>query len=299
VNLQPLHKALAAATLLTCWIALPPAIPPAACAERVTERVVDARLVCEETALEPGTTARLGILLQIAPEWHLFWDGCNDTGYPITVTPELPEGFHARPIEWPAPRRILSPGDILDHVYEGRVLLILPVDVPADLPPGADVSLGARLEWVSCHDACEIGGDSVSIRLPVVAHAANGSSNAAAAGRAKSESAPLFAETRARVPVGAGGEVAEWTWNDDTLVVTAPGAKWMAFYPQSACESFVDLVTDSMKEAPRLELRTRAVDGKRVPVRGVLEIRLADSTSPRWVQLSAPAPQARASTSTI
>ena len=295
MNPRSLHSALAAAASLSCWL-----VTPAAAEERAAaERIVNARLICEETALVPGTTAHLGVLLEIAPEWHLFWDGCNDTGYPIAVDPQLPAGFHARPVEWPAPLRVLSEGNILDHIYEGRVLLILPVDVPADLRVGADVSLGARLEWVSCHDACEVGGDSVSIRLPVIAHdaAAKSGSNAAAA-RAKSESAPLFAETRTRVPWGAGGDAVEWTWNDDTLVVSAPSAKWMAFYPQGACESFVDIVSDGLKEASRLELRTRAVDGKRAPVRGVIEIRSEESGAPRWVQLSAPAPQARASSST-
>jgi DsbC/DsbD-like thiol-disulfide interchange protein len=303
VNPHPFHSLHAAclAAVFAFLSLLSWAGPPSALAE---EPPIAVRLVCEETALVPGTVAHLGVLFEIAPQWHLFWDGCNDTGYPIAISPELPPGFQARAAEWPAPLRLASAGDILDHVYEGRVMLILPVEVPADLAVGREVTLGARLEWVSCRDACEIGGDSVTIRLPVMAR--GGEVPAAAAGASAvsgPEVARLFAETRARVPHEDDREAIGWEWRDDTLVVRAQRARSIAFYPSEGCEHFVDILHDGASSASTaggasnlLELRTRAVDGRPAAVRGVVEIQPADdgASAPRFINLDVPAPQGRA-----
>lgn len=306
MNPHPFHPVHAArpAALFAFLSLLSLASPRPALAE---DPIVVARLVCEEAALVPGTVAHLGVLFDIAPEWHLFWDGCNDTGYPIAISPELPPGFHARAAEWPAPLRLASPGDILDHVYEGRVLLILPVDVPADLAAGREVTLGARLEWVSCRDACEIGGDSVSIRLPVIAPGAEAPAAApGASAAAGTEIARLFAETRVRVPHEDDRKAIGWEWRDDTLVVRAQNARSIAFYPREGCEHFVDLLHDGASSASvaggasnLLELRTRAVDGRPAAVRGVVEIQPADggASAPRFINLDVPAPQGRAANS--
>ena len=47
----------------------------------------------------------------------------------------LPAGYKAGEMLWPAPARHVSNGGLLDHVYEGRAMILLPVEVPADAKP--------------------------------------------------------------------------------------------------------------------------------------------------------------------
>ena len=145
--------------------------------------------MAERDALTPGDTLILGVSFTIEKDWHLYGNAANDTGYPIHVTPKLPPGYVALDLLWPAPKRHISPGDILDHVYEERVTLLLPVVVPADARIGDRVELKAHLDWLVCRDLCLPESADVAVRLPVRAIAAP---NMAAA--------PLFAETRARLP---------------------------------------------------------------------------------------------------
>lgn len=245
-----------------------------------SDEPVRARLVCDRTAIEPGGVLRLGVLFDIDAGWHLFWDGCNNTGYPITVRPSFPAGFAARELEWPAPERLVSPGDILDHVYARQVLVMLPVDVPRDAEIGSTVTLSCALEWVACREACVIGGADVSLRLPV-----------AARGRpAASPHAALFERSRARVPQPLAPATAAWSarWEGETLILEAGAARSLAFLPRSGCEMFVDPLSDCAAEGSRLAIHTRRTEHDAGPLRGVLEIHEEGAASPRYVALEVP-----------
>ncbi len=246
----------------------------------VSEEPVRARLVCDRVAIEAGGPARLGILFDIDPGWHLFWDGCNNTGYPIHARPDFPEGITAGELVWPAPERLVSPGDILDHVYAKQVLLILPVEVTEDLEPGASVALSCALEWVACREACVIGGADVSLRLSVVARDA----------AAPSKYAALFEETRARVPGVPAPGVAPYStrWEGDTLILEADGAKSMAFFPRSGCEALVNPLIDCSADGSRLAMRIHPANQTSDSVRGVLEITSQDAAMSRFVALKLP-----------
>jgi DsbC/DsbD-like thiol-disulfide interchange protein/peroxiredoxin len=241
-------------------------------------------LVSESAALVPGTVARLGLLFDIAPGWHLFWNGCNETGYPIAVDPKLPDGFRALDLRWPAPRRLVSPGEILDHVYEGQVLLILAVEVPRDAAPGSSVTLDCDVEWVRCREACVVGESRVEIRLPVALEGPPG------------PDAPLFAAADARIPRPAtfGGEAIRSRWVRETLILEAGGADSLAFFAQDGCASLVNLREDGSARGDRLEVRYRRVEGRLGPARGVLQVSRPGENAPRHftVDLETPPPAA-------
>src|SRR5262245_51700008 len=95
-----------------------------AAAQSAEREPAKARLVSEFDALVPGKTAWLGVSFDLDPEWHLYWCGQSDSGAPIHVEFTLPAGYKGGDLVWPAPKRHLSPGDLLDHVYEKRVTLL-------------------------------------------------------------------------------------------------------------------------------------------------------------------------------
>ena len=107
------------------------------------QTLVSASLLADTTALTPGKPFEVGLLLEMAPGWHTYWEYPGDAGLPTTIAWTLPEGFGAGPIQWPLPRRILEPGDIEVYAYKDKVLLITTILPPADLKEQS-VTLRAR-----------------------------------------------------------------------------------------------------------------------------------------------------------
>ena len=65
----------------------------------------EARLITADTHFIPGRTQDVGISFDIAEGWHLYGNGASDTGYAPQIRLELPPGFTAGEILWPAPHR--------------------------------------------------------------------------------------------------------------------------------------------------------------------------------------------------
>src|SRR5437868_15422530 len=61
-------------------------------------------LLSENSALIPGATAWLGVRLQHEPHWHTYWINPGDSGLPTKLSWQLPPGFRAEEIVWPAPQ---------------------------------------------------------------------------------------------------------------------------------------------------------------------------------------------------
>jgi len=261
-----------------------PTAPAATASESIAKADVTepirAEIVSESAALVPGRTTAIGILFRIEPGWHLFWEGCNQTGYPITVKAQLPEGFRALDLVWPAPERLVSPGEILDHVYDDDVLVILPVEAPTTLDEGKPAVFRFDLEWVACREACVAGDTTIAIDLPVAP---------AASAAAPSQHTALFEAARRRAPGPAGGAPAlRANWAAGALVIECAAARSLAFLPQDGCESLVDPIADASTAGNRLEVRYRPVDGRIGPLRGVVEILERGRDEPRYVSIDVP-----------
>ena len=151
---------------------------------------VQAALVSERDALVPGTTAWLGVRLTHAPHWHTYWVNPGDSGLATKLAWQLPPGFSAGEIAWPAPQRI-AVGDLYNFGYEGDMVLPVPVEVPSAAAPGSIAHLALTAKWLVCHEQCIPGKADLAIDLPVRASAG------------KSKSVALWAATRAVLPVPA------------------------------------------------------------------------------------------------
>ncbi|MEI6278405.1 MAG: thioredoxin family protein [Verrucomicrobiae bacterium] len=146
---------------------------------------VKAELISSAAAVVPGRPLEVGLLLEMAPGWHTYWEYSGDAGLPTKITWSLPDGFHAGPIQWPAPHLMIEPGDIWTYGYGERVLLITTIIPPKDLK--APVTLRGKASWLACRDLCVPGSAELQLDLPV--------STASAP-----DHAGLFAEFRSLVP---------------------------------------------------------------------------------------------------
>ncbi len=183
--------------------------------------MVEATLLADTTAIVPGQTFRLGLLLRMAPGWHTYWENPGDSGLATEFELQLPPSFTAGPTGWPLPKRIIEPGDIQVYAYKGEVLLVRSITTPAAVD-AAEISIPVKATWLVCEAICIPGKADLRLTLPV-------------ASSAEPANTGLFAKFTAQLPsAGQPPFAISWTatptgWN---LGLRATGAAVRAdFFP--------------------------------------------------------------------
>jgi thiol:disulfide interchange protein DsbD len=157
-----------------------------------TEQVKAELLVHAPDGLRPGVQAWLGLKLVHKKGWHTYWLNPGDSGLPTQLQWSLPAGLKAGEIAWPVPHR-LPVGPLMNHGYEGTLLLPVPVTVEQTLPEQA-LTIGLQADWLVCENVCIPEGGDFSLKLP------------AGVGRAAwVRDAALFEQAFARQPVSWPG----------------------------------------------------------------------------------------------
>jgi DsbC/DsbD-like thiol-disulfide interchange protein len=142
-----------------------------------------------ERAKAPGMRPWVGVLFDLDPGWHIYWQNPGDSGEPPKIQWQLPEGWHAGPIRWPRPIRLGS-GSVADYGYENQVLLMAPIEAPAGSNSMATASLAADVKYLVCREIC----------IPGKAHLTLASSSGDAANEQSERWQALFEATRGRLP---------------------------------------------------------------------------------------------------
>lgn len=154
---------------------------------------VKAKLLADVSAISPGATFELAVLLEIDPHWHIYWKNPGDSGLPTSVKFELPRGFQVDGIRWPVPSILKGAGNLTDYGYEDSLLLSVAVAAPSGLKSGSTVDIEGRVSWVSCKDICIPGRARLELRLPV-------------SDTSEGANSDLFSEWRAKLPVNYSGQ---------------------------------------------------------------------------------------------
>lgn len=182
--------------------------------------LVKANLFADTTAIVPGQKFQVGLLLEMAPGWHTYWQYSGDSGLPTTIRWNLPEGFSASPIQWPVPQAKIEPGDIQVYAYSERVLLLATITPPANVTGNA--TLRADASWLVCEEVCVPGDASLELTLPVAQSATPANTT-------------LFEDFRSKLPSkNAPPFELIWKRTGETLslqVKNAPTETQLALYP--------------------------------------------------------------------
>jgi DsbC/DsbD-like thiol-disulfide interchange protein/cytochrome c biogenesis protein CcdA len=192
-------------------------LPTLAHAAPVKTEHVEAELLAESAAATPGRTLTVALRLKMIPHWHTYWRNPGDSGQPTTIEWQLPQGWTAGPIQWPAPAR-LPIRHLLNFGYENEVLLLTDIAVPANAAGAAKIA--ARATWLVCNeDHCIPEEGDLALALPVGPAAAT-------------PDAPAIARTRAALPVPAAGlSFAAARGAEGVELKIAPPLKSAVFFP--------------------------------------------------------------------
>ncbi|MEE4337861.1 protein-disulfide reductase DsbD family protein [Erythrobacter sp.] len=141
---------------------------------------------------EPGEEWMLA--LRFTPrskEWHGYWRNPGDAGQGMTLRLDLPDGWEAGDALYPVPETLVI-GGLMNHIYEGRYAVLVPVRVPEEAAAGGMPQVRAQVEFLACTDR-------VCVPQDALVEASTGGDFA----RWRAEVAPLI-DARARFEMSAG-----------------------------------------------------------------------------------------------
>lgn len=229
-------------------------------------------LISNRQSLVPGSHVWVGVWFEMEKGWHVYWQNPGDSGEPPKIQWQMPAGFHAGAMEWPAPERLTAPS-IVDYGYENQVLLFAPLNVPANLRDGGSVTVGAKVNWLVCREMCIPGKAQLSLTLPVNSKVKGWK------GTASSADVADLMNARAEVPKPqpAAWKVYATDEKDDFVLTVETGKQESAatFFPLDAEQINNDAPQTATPFSRGVRLKLQKSDGLLKPIaelRGVLEL---------------------------
>ncbi len=225
---------------------------------------VTAVLLSDVAAIAPGSSFHLGVHFKIEKGWNIYWRNPGSSGLETSLELDVPSGLKAGEVRWPGPKRKESPGGLLDYVYDKEALLIVPIEVESSLTPGASIEIRVRADWLACKGSCILGDQELSLTLPVAEKARP--SDAAALIRQHERALPH--------PLEEFERACAVSWDNDTLVITLPGANKLAFFPHESDDwELLDPIRHGAAKAETLRLPIRfKLEDPSLEVTGVLAL---------------------------
>jgi thiol:disulfide interchange protein/DsbC/DsbD-like thiol-disulfide interchange protein len=130
------------------------------------KQLVKAELLADTTAIVPGKSFTVGLLLRMAPGWHTYWKFSGDAGLPTELKWKLPPDWKIGDIQWPIPLKTIDPGDIETYGYENEVLLMQEITPPAKTDV-LSAKPSTEANWLVCEKICIPGSATLQLDLPV------------------------------------------------------------------------------------------------------------------------------------
>lgn len=205
--------------------------PMVAQAEVFYGEEIEVELLSESTNAVPGETLWLGLRLDPTEHWHTYsrWQG--DSGEPTRLIDwEMPEGTVVGDLLFPTPTWLPFPGsDLVTFAYEKEVMLLVPVEVPADFS-GDSFEVSTLAQWQVCDEICLLGQTRLSITVPVSGDTV----------QPDPKWQQAFADTRADLPIqdagmqalfAVAGERISFSFQSDEAVFAGASNVW--FFPES------------------------------------------------------------------
>ena len=120
-------------------------------ADPVRTNYSQAELVAEQASIPAdGGIVTLGLHIAPDPTWHAYWINPGDAGLAVTMRWNLPEGFSASELQFPAPH-VIPFGELVTYGFDEPIMLLSEIAVPAG-QAGETMDLQGEARWVVCDD---------------------------------------------------------------------------------------------------------------------------------------------------
>ncbi len=111
-----------------------------------------ATVVMESYKVNYDNNIKLGLLVNLERDWHLYWKNSGDSGIPTSIQLSLPNGFSSYKVFFPIPKSFEFDG-LVSYGYENQVMFTIEVDLP-ERTELKDHVVGIKLKSLICKDIC-------------------------------------------------------------------------------------------------------------------------------------------------
>ena len=118
-------------------------------------------LIKDHSDFVPGTSINIGLKVSMDKGWHTYWRNPGDSGGPIEIDWDLPNGFSISDIKWPLPEKIEYP-PLMTYGYENFVIYPMVLSIPADY---TDDYFEMDANILICADVCIPESGKISSNL--------------------------------------------------------------------------------------------------------------------------------------
>ena len=127
------------------------------------DRYTSVNIITEKSNVKAGETIEIATEIRLYPKWHVYWRNPGDSGLPVSIQWDGPEGFKFSDIKWPTPDKI-SYEILANYGYYTTVSLLQDLEIPKDYD-GSPVTFNATVDMLVCNDICIPESSEISIDL--------------------------------------------------------------------------------------------------------------------------------------
>jgi len=173
----------------------------------------------------------VGVRFVLESDWYLYWKNPGDSGLPIEVEWDLPDGWAASELRHPVPSKFAH-DNVVSYGYKNEVILLTTI-TPGNQPLEV---LNAKLDWLICRESCIRG--KADVALPLNAGAATPEARSAI--NTAQEKFPHSAD-QFRISIGQGEiKEAESGWEADITLEGSAAASITDFYPEATDDVLIE-----------------------------------------------------------
>ena len=110
-------------------------------------------LLSDVDTAAPGESFTVALRMKFDGNWYTYWRNAGDSGEPVHIVWDLPDGVTAGPISWPAPKT-KTVGPIVSYAMDKDVWLPVEISLSEDIDPNAPITLKAHAYYLVCDDIC-------------------------------------------------------------------------------------------------------------------------------------------------
>ena len=111
---------------------------------------IEVDLILHSDGLADEQSIWVGFQIQLAPKWHIYWKNAGESGYPTTVGWEVPEGWNAGTLQFPAPYLYEYEG-ITGYALENNFTLLTKLKGPLQVDESVDFEV--TLDALVCNES--------------------------------------------------------------------------------------------------------------------------------------------------